>query len=36
MYNISTNLLARFMLLFGLRDVFDSLVLAEMFNALTE
>lgn len=36
MYNISTNLLAKFMLLFGLRDVFDSLVVAEMFSALFE
>ena len=36
MYNISTNLLARFMLLFGLHDGFDPPVVAEMFNALTE
>lgn len=36
MYNVSTNLLARFTMLFGLHDVFHSLVVAEMFNALTE
>lgn len=35
-HQVSTKLLAIFMLLFGLCDGLDSLVVAEMYNAFTE